>query len=371
LLVRGNWSKGFRAPSVGELFLGAFDVFANEIDPCSAGVLESLDASVQDRCYNGFAGIGPVPPGYETNNVQHRFIAGGNPELDPETAVTKTLGFAYSPRWLDGLDLSLDWHNIRVRGLVGPAGVQDLLTRCYVLGDEDSCRQGRLSRAPGGDLLPYFVGNVNLPGGIETEGYDFSAGYRIATPAGMFRWRWDVSYTSYFGELGQPDRLDCAAQSSDGFFFGDCLVELAGGNVVGTYAFPGIPYWRVRSNLATTWSYSDWNATVGLRYYSSLDEPCIIPFVFGFEDLCSDPDNIRELDADGIGYQDPRNTLGSRTYVDLQATWDAPWNARVTLGINNAFDRNPPIAYSAPQNSFDPAYPVPGRFWYAQYTQRF
>ena len=70
-----------------------------------------------------------------------------------------------------------------------------------------------------------------------------------------------------------------------------------------------------------------------------------------------------------FGY--PENRLGSRTYLDLQASWNSPWNGRITAGVQNATDRDPPVSYTAFANSFDPAYPIPGRFWYASYTQKF
>jgi iron complex outermembrane receptor protein len=102
-----------------------------------------------------------------------------------------------------------------------------------------------------------------------------------------------------------------------------------------------------------------------------MDEDCSTPFAFGFDALCSDPDRIVDVDGDGLGDLAPQNSIPSRTYVDLQGTWDAPWNARISAGVNNVFDRDPPISYSTANNSFDPQYPVPGRFWYVQYTQKF
>jgi iron complex outermembrane receptor protein len=59
------------------------------------------------------------------------------------------------------------------------------------------------------------------------------------------------------------------------------------------------------------------------------------------------------------------------TFTDLEGSWDAPWHARITLGVRNAFDRSPPVSYSAYANSFFPDYDLPGRFWYASYRQKF
>ena len=59
------------------------------------------------------------------------------------------------------------------------------------------------------------------------------------------------------------------------------------------------------------------------------------------------------------------------SYLDLAATYTLLDRINLRAGVNNVFDRDPPIAYSAFANSFDPQYPVPGRFWYVQYTQKF
>jgi iron complex outermembrane receptor protein len=55
----------------------------------------------------------------------------------------------------------------------------------------------------------------------------------------------------------------------------------------------------------------------------------------------------------------------------VQVRYNVPWNATVSIGANNVFDRNPPVAYRAFANSFDPQYDTPGAFYYMQYAQRF
>ncbi len=41
------------------------------------------------------------------------------------------------------------------------------------------------------------------------------------------------------------------------------------------------------------------------------------------------------------------------------------------MGVNNAFDRDPPLSYTTFANSFDPQYEIPGRFFYMRYNQKF
>ena len=63
--------------------------------------------------------------------------------------------------------------------------------------------------------------------------------------------------------------------------------------------------------------------------------------------------------------------MGGTVYNDANVTWAAPWNARVTVGVNNIFDRDPPRSASTFANSFDPQYELPGRFLFMRYSQKF
>ena len=99
---------------------------------------------------------------------------------------------------------------------------------------------------------------------------------------------------------------------------------------------------------------------------SAVDESCELPVAFGNPDLCSAPD-IEDPQFGGL----PGNTLDDVWYFDAQVSWDSPWNARITGGIRNLFDEDPPVSFSNFANSFDPNYDVPGRFWYVQYNQKF
>ena len=66
-----------------------------------------------------------------------------------------------------------------------------------------------------------------------------------------------------------------------------------------------------------------------------------------------------------------QNKIGAATYHDISVYWKAPWNAKITLGVNNAFDKTPPTSYVTYANTFDPSYDINGRFIYMQYNQKF
>jgi len=350
LLVRGNYADGFRAPNVTELFGGQSDSFPNLFDPCSTS--QNPIGDVLARCRSGFGGIGAVPAGYEQANSQIRITVGGNPELNPELARSKTLGLVYSPSWLEGLDLYLDWYNIEVSNVIGANSGQFLADDCYRAGNIASC--AFITRGPSGNVADLFAGVINNPGGLETEGYDLTVTYRFDTEFGKFNINWDNAYVTYIGDLGQPE-------------FGDILPNGSSsrGNQSGTFPPNAIAtFWRLRSNISTSWQLGDWSATLMARYFSAVDEDCGTPVAFGRPELCANPGGSPQF-ADG------ENTLDETWYFDLQGSWDAPWNGRITAGVRNLLDEDPPVSFSAFANSFNPAYDVPGRFLYVSYMQRF
>ena len=90
---------------------------------------------------------------------------------------------------------------------------------------------------------------------------------------------------------------------------------------------------------------------------------------FGDGNHCSLPDYQA---PDTLGAITPQNEVGSVTFSDLQFSWQAPWNARIAIGANNVFDRDPPIYYTQPNSGFAfyGGHDI-GRFVYARYQQKF
>ncbi|WP_257388195.1 TonB-dependent receptor plug domain-containing protein [Tahibacter caeni] len=359
LLVRGNIAEGFRAPSLFDLYSGNYDSIGPVTDPCAAA--NSPSAQTLARCQA--AGV-PV----DVIEGETYVTYGGNRELKPERALSRSLGLVYSPQWLEGLEVNLDWYRIQIRDAIGDRTPEAVLGDCYDRGDAAACR--RIVRAPDGSLYSVVATAQNLPGGLETEGVDFGLTYRRTTSAGNLAVVWDNAYVDYYGELHQPARNTLLPDGT-----------LAQGNIVADNRTPGGFYtvvWRLRSNLSLQWQRDDWSASVGARYFSPGDEDCsIVTDVAEYvgqpnlNSLCSRP--YREIDVDGSGTASPapQNRVASVTYFDLEASWQAPWNAKFTLGVRNAFDRDPPVAYSTQFNSFFADFDVPGRYWYASYRQRF
>ncbi len=200
---------------------------------------------------------------------------------------------------------------------------------------------------------------------------------------GKFVTRLDSTYVSYFGDVDKPNNGEV---NSDG--------DISAGNVVGTLpagSSGGAVRHRLRSNLANTWIYGDFSVTASLEYRSRINESCNNvfntatnlgardPSFLALRSLCSDPNRNILVYSFTPGTRDvvsragarPRNQLGGVTYTHLQGSWSAPWNATVSLGARNIFDKKPPFSSDAFANSFDAQYLVPGRFFYVNYVQKF
>lgn len=102
----------------------------------------------------------------------------GNAALKPETADTLTAGVVYQPGWLDGLRLSVDYYNIKIKGLIGTISANEVLERCYLDKIAEFCSLVTTAGGdPNGDINDITVRFENLDR-LKTEGIDFEAAYR-------------------------------------------------------------------------------------------------------------------------------------------------------------------------------------------------
>ncbi|HJR13803.1 MAG TPA: TonB-dependent receptor [Rhodanobacteraceae bacterium] len=355
LLFRATWSQGFRAPSIFEAFGGETRGPGGVIDLCETQEGYTPSPQIAANC------LAQGVPGDVPESDATYVIMGSNPDLRPETSRSLTAGLVFSPAGLPGFDASLDWYRIEIRDAIADYGPQRYVGACYRNNDPEACTH--ITRLPDGEISQIVAIEENLPGGLETEGWDFGLHWKRKTSMGDLDFSWDNAYVDYWGAIGRPPR---GTPLPDG--------SLAAGNIAGKNddAFGGL-IWRLRSVATLAWQRKSFGASISARYFSPIVEDCSVvihtadivqdPSLYS---LCSDPDH---LDA---GSAAPRNRVGAVTYVDLETSWDAPWKARIAFGIRNAFDRNPPLARSySSLNSFFPDYDIPGRFYYASYRQKF
>ena len=351
VLVRSTWAEGFRAPSIFEAFGGTENGPGGVNDICAIQDGYTPPPVVAANCLAH--GVPVVAPGDGGTVIG----SGSNPALHPETSRSLTAGMVFSPHWLNGLDISADWYRIKIRNAIGNPGAQFFIDACYKDNDPAAC--AHIERGDDGSIVHVQAINENLPGGIQTEGWDFAVSWKQATRAGNFSLRWENAYVDYWGEIGKPAR---GAALPDG--------TLAQGNVAGTNNNLFGVVWRMRSVGSLAWQRGDWNASIAARYFSPIQEDC--SNVIHIADVVGDPSLYSLCSGPGRSEDDATNRVGAVTYIDVEGGWAVPWQGRFTLGVRNAFDRNPPHAWSYSQaNSFFPDYDIPGRFFYASYRQQF
>ena len=337
-LLRGTWSQSYRAPSTSELFAVSSQTQTTSevlefIDPC----FNAPTGLVAERCRAAGVPLGQFDPALGPV-VQ----IGSNPDLQPESARNRVLGLVWSPAAVPGLDATLDWWWIELRDTIDVLDEFSLTVLCYEEGLQGACDQ--LQRDPATGALVHIDARLHNYGTYEVEGYDLAVNYAWGNAWGDFRLRWDSVYlTRYLKELPR----DAPPFSA-----------------VGNY-FNSDPGWRLRWLLSLDWQRATLGATARLRYYPSLDETCAIAVANDRADLCDRPD------FDSPAFGGAEHVIDSRTYLDLQLRWEFGGRSRVTLGVENAFDRDPPVSYSLVPNSYDPSYDVPGRFWYVSFWQQF
>ena len=346
LMIRGNWSEGFRAPSIAELYQGVSDSYPQVADPCSTKIYGTLTDDQKAVCTDQGVAVG----GYEQSNPQIRTSVGGSETLTPETSESVTLGFVWSPT--SNFDMSIDWWKIEIEDNITSYGAQFILDQCVVAGVDSFCNL--YTRGSGGEVDNLL--STNLNSGLTTiDGYDMTVNYRVELGNyGKLSFSWDTTYMANYESDYDAD--------------GDIDAD-DGGSIVGLY-FDRSNNWEWRSNLLTTWTYGDVGATWYTRFYSDQSESCADLEYYGYGDLCSDPNPDYPLFG-APGEFTGTNHIGSVTYHDVSFFYNTSWKGKISLGINNVFDKEPPFSATTFANSFDPQYEVPGRFWYMRYEQQF
>ncbi len=327
---RGSFQRAVRAANISELFspqgLGLFDM---DTDPCAdaTGGLTGTSAEgyTFDQCARSGITQAQWLAGTNINSPagQYNVFGGGNPKLAPEEADTYSFGVVLSPNFLEGLDVSIDYWDIKIEKAIGGISALTILTQCVESGQ--FCDQ--VQRGPNGNL---WIGNaqvVALTDNIafqRVKGIDIIADYQfdiadwgtIALNNSM-----SIIDTWTFKEYAGAVTEDCK-----GIWGGVC----------------GYPNPDFRNVMRSTWV-TPWDVTVALSWRH-------IPKI-------EDYNGLTDLD--------------SMNYFDLSGSWDVTDYASVRLGVNNLFDEEPAFAgfNAGPSNNgngntFPGLYDALGQYWF-------
>nr|WP_229259549.1 TonB-dependent receptor [Duganella aceris] len=183
--VRAQIQRAIRAPNIGELYGPRNPLTPVANDSCSNRVSAAAQtAALRALCVaSGVPNAAVFTAGVQPN-AQVATLAGGNPSLAPETADTTTFGLVYTPHSIPNLAFSADFYKINVDGAVASLGgtLQNLFDLCYkVFADANSVYCKAIHRDPvtgamgGGNA--YVDQSLSNTGGIKTSGIDLNAVY--------------------------------------------------------------------------------------------------------------------------------------------------------------------------------------------------
>ncbi len=331
--IRGGINRAVRAPNVQELFVPNSLGLGGSEDICSGPV---PDATFEECARTGvtaaqYGNIVPNPAG------QYNSYDGGNPALNVETADTLTVGVVWTPRSITGLSLTVDYYDIQIADTISAFAPDDTIRACAANGDPALC--GLIHRDVRGTL--WLVGQY--PGGA----YTVSTNQNI----GDFRARgFDVS-AAYPWNLGDHGFINFS-------FVGSNMFENSIDNPLISYDCAGFmgdqcgygqgrgvnPKWRHR--MRATWNTNfKTTLTLGWRLLGPVTN----------DDFSDNPQLRNEANhvaLIGAG----SDKFPTYNWFDLSATYAFRDGLRLTGGVNNIMDKEPPLGAGLQDIDYGPGY---------------
>jgi len=331
LAARGTYSTAFRAPSLTDLFQASgIEVLALE-DPCDTRPASAGGTPIQ---------LGPVAVARCSEQQvatdaafgasQLRSLIGGNTKLDAETAKVLTAGLVLEPPQVKGLSFTVDYWHVDVAHAIQRIATATVLASCYTRDQPEAC--ARIHRDPEHDFRIDFVDtSLQNVGGTTTSGLDLAALFDHAIAGvGRFREQLEAQYLFKYN-------LDDGTRVLHGR---------------GAYDLGVLPTFK--ANLGLAWDHPiGIGAGLNLRYVGGFDE-------------CRDNDCTAGEPAHAVDAWYKVDVIGSYTLRT------AAGKTTLAVGVNNVFDRDPPLIYVGPQgNSDGRTYDLLGRMVYARMTHLF
>lgn len=357
IAFRAQYQHAIRAPNVGELFGGAGTNGPMASDPCSDRTpVANQTAELKALCLA--TGV-PTATVFTSAVQPTAFVyqtTGGNPNLSPETSNTTTVGLVWTPSYVRGLQVSVDYYKITLDDAIstlGGGGVQSVLDLCYkTIMDASSVFCQAIHRDPSSGQVtgPDYVSTTNANvGRLATAGVDVEGHYGFGTDWGLMGTsRWDVSANvNYVSEFtGTPIQDQPNVKN-------DCL------GAFGATCGQPIPKWKGSGRV--TWKTGPLTLSARARYIGKVTvDTYMLPLSRGLT-----PPALNTL---------TNPVIDAQTYIDLTAAYDLTSKIQVSVGARNLFDKNPPILGSSqlPSDNTIPAtYDVQGRVFFVSVDAKF
>ena len=370
LLLRGTVSEVFRAPTVADIFAGAAaDAPRISHDPCDYnGPVGSPNPNAGHPGCVGVPATGPFENEAVANGSQILGIASGAAfagfPIGPELGKSFDFGVVYDPHWLEGFSISADLWRLYLNNNITGVGAQQVIDLCFA-GQAVYCPliQRYTSGDTQGQIQLIYEPTGNL-GRVDVGGVDVALNYRL--PEFSFG-RFNVSFNGTYLKKydlqtapGLPEGNSVYHYAGHFMGFGSSQAAACPGAGGGVCLFPR---WRAQSSVG--WQLGAFDASWAMRYVGR--------FRMGSPDPTQDTHPWGAGDAPYLigAYRD----YGATVYNDLQFGYSIEaLNTRIDVGVNNAFDKQPPFLYAnnTLNANTDPSdFDLMGRYYWGRITVKF
>ena len=357
---RANYGRAVRAATQGDLFGAQSQTFLNGLsDPCGQ---QNINANPNRVANCAAAG---VPTTQTFNGITEPFtnrpasgisgLSGGNPGLFEEKSDSWTVGAVFTPNFLPGFSMSVDWYSIELSNAIVTVGSQAVINQCYddpggianpfcsaIFRNPNGTFRGQQNVLHAGNTVDFpLTGQSFIQGPFnfarsETSGIDMDVAYNHTFDGG---WRLNaraiVSYLldrNVFTSITDPNFLTRERSTLSN------------------------PEWNAQFNV--TVGYKDFDLLYSLRYLSKQT-------IGAWSTQNVEQDRpAQNLDAF------PQVYYPSVTYSDIRASARINDAHTFFLGVDNLFDRLPPLDLLG-DGAGSAIFPNMGRYFYAGFTASF
>lgn len=369
LRFRGSINRAVRAPTLQDLFAPNQLGLSGSDDPCAdvTGDADAVAASAaacantgrNDPNFANHYGKLVSNPASQYNGRTVGAITAGS-SLKPEVAITQTIGMVLAPTsgMLRGASLSVDYYHINLRDTIKTDGFDTIFNQCLSTGSDYYCdlvrrdpTNGSLWLGPGG----YVLDPIYNAGRLRDSGIDVDASYVLRTD--RFG-RFDLGFT---GSYLLQQKVEVLTHNTDGSLSSEGFYDCKGYYGVNC----GVPSPRWRHNLRVTWTPSDSGLGISGNWRH----------IGGTRLEAADPNPLQPASGSGAG---PFDRIRTYDYFDLALTASVNNQLQLRLGVNNMFDKDPPIVNgnaltiaNVNGNTFPGAYDALGRYVFVGITARY
>lgn len=256
---------------------------------------------------------------------QAEVTVGGNDQLTPEEADTLTAGLVYEPQWLQGLSMTLDYYDIAISNAIGSVDNQFIVDSCI---DSSGQQKNQDSAVCQSANVQVSNGKVTFNNQLQNIGEEITRGV-------------DLNLLYKFDAMG----YDWSA-GLDTSFLHERIVTNAGETIdyTGLITSSTGGYADIKSNLTLAVKSNNWSANYKIRYISGMDSYACV----------SEPASCYAPSTPSVMYH------------DLSGSYFINQSVKVSAGINNLFDEQPPYYTGNNDSNTDPyTYDTLGRYFFA------